>query len=661
MNFVLFFSFFFFGREVLCSTVDPLYQEAWQLHSTDEVFFGHINVVDVWNAGFTGKDVVIGFSGMPDTTHRELKDRFINVEDPIEDGNHEVEEEEGGDQDDVTPSDGNRTLIRHAHTRHHDTRHPHTRHIRAKEIIDTEIVQPVVDTEMDDLSLAEYKTAAVAVAVGNANNGVCSRGVAYDAMFGVLGFEDEGIVEMNWLRRRASTKVDIFVVDAPPAHNDCRRCWQNIDAVTSNGGVVVLTTGKGGVNGNCNHNLYTNAPFTIAVAPHSAGGMPAHAAEFCPNTIVSVPVGDHNSSLGLATAAKAPDQCKRTSNAKLASSVAAGVVALMMQASNFSLSAREIAHILIETATTPTSLAWVENGAGFRHHPLVGFGNIDADKAVRAARGTEKWGEFLERRPIEFTSAIPRVIGEMGFTSIGVPITAPSKYRVDWVTVEMDVNHDAASDLRIVLTSPSGTMTVFSAPQAMVLTDKLLVVNTSHTGHSNTFPILPSNDVADSVLLDHWEAAEFQRPVGGCCSVHDCKMPKRTYRVKSYLLLDPSSSCYYDTQVTTINRMSPPNIIILGSRYPRLVSTTRAAVFSMDAADFRTLKAATLQDAHSQAKFGSHYSKPKLTLRKWKFSSTQFWLEHVAGLWALLISDDIPHDGGQVKDVRITFHTLELV
>ena len=39
--------------------------------------------------------------------------------------------------------------------------------------------------------LGEFKTAAVAVAVGNANNGVCSRGVAYDAKFGIIGFEDE--------------------------------------------------------------------------------------------------------------------------------------------------------------------------------------------------------------------------------------------------------------------------------------------------------------------------------------------------------------------------------------------------------------------------------------------------------------------------------------
>jgi hypothetical protein len=31
------------------------------------------------------------------------------------------------------------------------------------------------------------KTSSIAVAVGEANNGICSRGVAYDAQFAIVG------------------------------------------------------------------------------------------------------------------------------------------------------------------------------------------------------------------------------------------------------------------------------------------------------------------------------------------------------------------------------------------------------------------------------------------------------------------------------------------
>ena len=49
----------------------------------------------------------------------------------------------------------------------------------------------------------------------------------------------------------------------------------------------------------------------------------------------------------------------------------AGVIALMLEASNNTLTSREIAHILIDTAIQPKKVNWTLNGAGYKMHPQV--------------------------------------------------------------------------------------------------------------------------------------------------------------------------------------------------------------------------------------------------------------------------------------------------
>ena len=61
----------------------------------------------------------------------------------------------------------------------------------------------------------------------------------------------------------------------------------------------------------------------------------------------------------------------------------AGVVALMLEASNHRLSPRDIAHILVETSTFSPQVKGQENGAGKLYHDQVGFGYINAGEAVR--------------------------------------------------------------------------------------------------------------------------------------------------------------------------------------------------------------------------------------------------------------------------------------
>ena len=51
--------------------------------------------------------------------------------------------------------------------------------------------------------------------------------------------------------------------------------------------------------------------------------------------------------------------------------ITAGVVALMIEASSHTLTARMIAHIIVQTAQRPLTVSWDVNGAGLPFHPKV--------------------------------------------------------------------------------------------------------------------------------------------------------------------------------------------------------------------------------------------------------------------------------------------------
>ena len=65
--------------------------------------------------------------------------------------------------------------------------------------------------------------------------------------------------------------------------------------------------------------------------------------------------------------------------------IIAGVVALMLEATNHRLSPFDIAHILVESATFPPQVRGERNGAGLSYNDQIGFGMIDAGKAVKNA------------------------------------------------------------------------------------------------------------------------------------------------------------------------------------------------------------------------------------------------------------------------------------
>jgi len=589
---------------------DPMLENAWHLHPTLSVTSGHLNVRDAWEGGVTGNGVLLGYTfRTPYLNHFELESQYDQTASAL------------SDNDGDPPS--------------------------------------------------QKKTSSISAAVGVANNGVCSRGVAYDAKFAIIGNNMENAKEMKWLLHKKSHDVDIFVVDYTGLDGNnthCPQCWENI---ANTEGIVVLPTGMGGDYENCNYDMYTNAPFTITVAPHTEGGRPSTFAEPCAAALVSVPVGDsgngtQNSSLGVVTAAKPPFECTMVTGGYLAPSMAAGVVALMYQASNYTLTTREIAHILVDTAHHSSQVDWKVNGVGYKIHSKLGLGSIDASRAVYAAAGIERWHQFREHEVIvKGKSYFKHPIMDLGWLVVAEHVDTDYNRRVDWVTVEADINHTAPSDLRIILVSPAGTRSELTGPRSARLPGKTLYVNVSQHTEMGTFTVRECSPRAEHYPVAMDFPVLLITNTNDCCEKHcTINMPSTVDNSrKMVLLLESTPNCFYEKQISMVlfkTKRHRPEFILIGNDYPILSYDPQFPVFSLPQTHFDIMKSHHDQgQLHPTFKFLNRFDKPQLSFRNWKFTTTMNWMERAQGTWLILVRDETEQDSGTIENFRLRLFTIE--
>lgn len=157
-----------------------------------------------------------------------------------------------------------------------------------------------------------------------------------------------------------------------------------------------------------------------------------------------------------------------------------GAIALLLDARP-SLTWREVKHLLaisahrIDPTVLPTTVqlsdgeyvaepGWTVNSAGRYFHNWYGFGAVDVDAAIRAARTfvAGSLGSFQQTPWVESVAgsqAIPD-FSRVGVTStLAVPAT-PASLTAEEVQIEVVVNHPAPGDLGFELVSPAGTRSV---------------------------------------------------------------------------------------------------------------------------------------------------------------------------------------------------------
>ena len=143
----------------------------------------------------------------------------------------------------------------------------------------------------------------------------------------------------------------------------------------------------------------------------------------------------------------------------------AGVAALILEA-NPLLGYRDVQEILAYSArwNDADNESWVVNqahnwnGGGLRHSSDYGFGLVDAHAAVRLAETWRTQHTAANEQQVSIASADKRAIPDDDETGLSDTLRVEQGLDIDYVEVDIDINHANYSDLIITLTSPTGVV-----------------------------------------------------------------------------------------------------------------------------------------------------------------------------------------------------------
>ena len=287
--------------------------------------------------------------------------------------------------------------------------------------------------------------------------------------------------------------------------------------------VYVFAAGNGhGEGDDVNHQLFQHDRFTISVGATDKRGRHSYYSTTGASLFISAPggdAGDHTNNYFVAS--NGGGCAAQSQGTSYACPVVSGVVALMLEAAPH-LTHRDVQGVLAETSyvTDPDDEGWTTNAAGYHHNVKFGFGMVDANAAVMAARSWTKWteeslvkahglGEF--RLPVTTEGCVCRQAwvhhphdpvsnfcgnpggdaGEWCFVTdptcqgatwgycadaAPLPVVVPHDgttlartvevdaprpdFFTEWVEVYLFLDHTSRGDLQVELTSPSGTRSV---------------------------------------------------------------------------------------------------------------------------------------------------------------------------------------------------------
>lgn len=370
--------------------------------------------------------------------------------------------------------------------------------------------------------------AGIAAAVGNNAGGAC--GLAYGAQISEQDYgltaADEAVAfgyrnDLVAVKSNSWGPLDNGTITDLPAVSKAAI----VDAVTNGRGglgtIFCWAAGNGGTNDRVDYDPYASSRYTFAI-----GAVSRTDVESDYNETGSSMLCVTQSSQGLTgtegTYTTAVGGGYQTfGGTSSASPLGAGAVALALEA-NPALTWRDVMHLLAETARQcdPTDTSWESNAAGKAISYKFGFGAIDAGALCAAA---ETW-----------TNVAAGIAGDTGVqtenaavpdnNTTGLTFTATMDDDVTIETFELIVNVTTlkVGDMRIRVTSPSGTESVFTTPRGDGKDNLVDYVFTSYRswGESSqgTWTLRVSDEIAGIVpTLVDWEIRAYgTEPVDPC-------------------------------------------------------------------------------------------------------------------------------------------------
>ncbi len=289
------------------------------------------------------------------------------------------------------------------------------------------------------------------------------------------------------------------------------------------GTVHIWAAGNGGDRQDrVDYDPYASSRYTIAVGSIDDDDDRSYYSEPGASVMVAAPSsGTPGVNRGVATTSGPSGYTTGFGGTSAAAPLAAGVVALMLEARP-ELTWRDVQHVLIESARRcdPGSAGWETNGAGRWVSYDYGFGAIDAAAAVGLAQSWALVGPEVSVQTPE--QAVDAAIPDADPAGVERTIVVEEAVRLEAVEVEVTALHPFIGDLRIELTGPSGTGSVFTLPRFDPQDDYVGHVFTSvrHWGESSAgaWTLRVSDEQAgDAGTWVSWRLRLYGTEIAGGC------------------------------------------------------------------------------------------------------------------------------------------------
>lgn len=404
---------------------DPLFPAQWHIVNTNSPG-DDVNVVPVWDMGITGKGVVTAIidDGL-DYTLSDLKNNYSP--------------EGSWDFNDNRPE-------------------PHP-----------------------ELTSDYHGTRCAGEIAAGKSDGVCGVGVAFDSkvagiriLSAQITAEDEALAMIYGLDVN-----DIYSCSWGPADNG--KAMEAPDKVVRDamvkgiqdgrkgkGALYVFASGNGAARGdNCNYDGYTNSIYSITVAAIDHKGLHPPYSESCTAVMVSTyssGSGEHIHTTDL------NEKCSDThGGTSAAAPLAAGIYALVLEA-NPELTWRDVQALTVHSAVEidSTDPSWQNTEIpGRRYSPKYGWGKIDAEKMVNAAKD---WTLIKPQgwmyMPYKIVATKLKEVGEITDSFIvDEKMTSKANLEsIEQITVTINLEAKIRGDVEVDLVSPNGHI----SPLAMV-------------------------------------------------------------------------------------------------------------------------------------------------------------------------------------------------
>ncbi|KAJ7685493.1 peptidase S8/S53 domain-containing protein [Mycena polygramma] len=413
---------------------DPLFTKQWHLIN-DEQAEHSMNVVPVWEMGFTGKGIISSLvdDGL-DYTSEDLKDNF-DADNSYDFNDHESL---------PTPKLSDDT---------HGTR------------------------------------CAGQIAAGK--NTACGVGIAYNSkvagvriLSGAIsdvdeaaalnyGFQNVSIYSCSW------GPPDNGAVMEGPDYLIKKAVLHGINAGRGGkGSIFVFASGNGAGSGDqCNFDGYTNSIYSVTVSAVDHKGLRPYYSEACTANMVAA--YSSGSGKSITTTDKGTNKCASTHGGTSAAAPnAAGVFALVLEARP-DLTWRDIQHLCVENARmiNPDDEDWETTASGRKYSSKYGYGVLDGLKIVQAARDWKlvKPQARLQSRNIQIEGGTMNPIGNYSGGEViglgGVSSVMSMKWdmlqdanfeKLEHITVRVWIEHTRRGDVQVELTSPGGHKSVLA-------------------------------------------------------------------------------------------------------------------------------------------------------------------------------------------------------